>query len=129
MPAWRICQARLMRTWQTSRRHSTRRPTAGSRSTSSTHTLTSLPRVSLRSVIETVYTNEGVFFAGTEHCAAFLDALSATYVSGLRERADWVVDRFGTMSDSALDAIVRDHIGQWGAEFALESVLWAEDNP
>ncbi len=82
-----------------------------------------------RGLIETVYTSEGVFFAGTEHCAAFLDALSATYVSGLRERAYWVVERFGPMIDSALDALVSDHIGQWGAEFALESVLWTEENP
>lgn len=82
-----------------------------------------------RGLIETVYTNEGVFFAGTEHSAAFLDALSASYVLGLRDRANWVVERFGPLTDSALDALVRDHIGQWGAEFALESVLWAEDNP
>jgi hypothetical protein len=82
-----------------------------------------------RGLIETVYSNDGVFFAGTEHSAAFLDALSAGYVSGLRDRAAWVVERFGSLSDRTLDELVRDHIGQWGAEFALESVLWEEDNP
>lgn len=81
-----------------------------------------------RGLIETVYTTEGVFFAGTEHSAAFLDALGAGYVSGLRDRADWIVERFGPLSDSELDALVREHIGQWGAEFAFESVLWAEEN-
>jgi hypothetical protein len=82
-----------------------------------------------RGLIETVYTKEGVFFAATEHSAAFLDALSTRYASGLRDRADWVVERFGPLTDSALEALVRAHIGQWGAEFALESVLWAEENP
>jgi hypothetical protein len=80
-----------------------------------------------RGLIETVYTKDGVFYAGTEHAAAFLDALSTPYVSGLRDRADWVVERFGPLTDNALTSLVREHIGEWGAEFALESVLWAED--
>jgi len=69
-----------------------------------------------------------VFFAGTEYSAAFLDALTTRYVSGLCDRADWVVERFGPLADNALDSLVREHIGQSGAELALESVLWAEDN-
>jgi hypothetical protein len=82
-----------------------------------------------RGLIETVYSNEGLFYVGTEHSAAFLDALSASYVSGLRDRAAWIVERFGLLSDSGLDTLVREHIGHWGTEFARESVLWAEDNP
>ena len=80
-----------------------------------------------RGLIETVYSDHGVFYLATDESAAFLDALSAGYVHGLRERAAWVVDNFSSLSDAQLDALVRDHIGQWGAEFALESVLWAED--
>jgi hypothetical protein len=80
-----------------------------------------------RGLIETVYTTTGVFFVATEHSASFLDVLEAGYVSGLRERADWVTARFGALSDDDLDSLVRDHLGQWGAEFALESVLWAEE--
>ena len=51
-----------------------------------------------RGLIETVYTNKGVFFAGTEHSAAFLDALSASYVAGLRLRAPLLRDTFGSVS-------------------------------
>ena len=57
----------------------------------------------------------------------FIDTLSTEYLYGLRERADWVVDRFGLLDDAKLDAMVRDSIGIWGAEFSMESVLWSED--
>lgn len=80
-----------------------------------------------RGLIETVYTTAGVFFAATDHSAAFLDVLRAGYVVGLRDRADWVIEKFGALTDGDLDTLVRDHIGQWGAEFTLESVLWADE--
>jgi hypothetical protein len=69
-----------------------------------------------------------VFFAATDRAGGFLDALDAEYVAELQQRAIWVVDNFRPLDDQALDALVRERIGQWGAEFTLESVLWAEED-
>lgn len=80
-----------------------------------------------RGLIERVYKNGGIFFAATDKSADFLDTLSTEYLKGLRERADWVVDSFGHLDDVELDAMVRDRIGTWGAEFSMESVLWTEE--
>lgn len=80
-----------------------------------------------RGLIERVYKNGGIFFAATDKSADFLDTLSTEYLKGLRERADWVVDSFGLFDDAELDAMVRDRIGIWGAEFSMESVLWTEE--
>lgn len=80
-----------------------------------------------RGLIERLYQDGGVFFSATDRSAAFLDALSTEYIVGLRERATWVVDSFGLLADVDLDSMVRERIGKWGAEFALESVLWAEE--
>jgi len=80
-----------------------------------------------RGLVERVYQDGGIFFGATDKSADFLDTLSSEYLQGLRDRADWVVDSFGTLNDSELDVMVRDHIGTWGAEFSLESVLWTED--
>jgi hypothetical protein len=80
-----------------------------------------------RGLIERVYKDGGIFFAATDKSADFLDTLSTEYLAGLRDRADWVVDSFGALDDAKLDAMVRDHIGTWGAEFAMESVLWTEE--
>ncbi len=80
-----------------------------------------------RGLIERIYRDGGVFFSATDRSASFLDALDAKYVDGLRERATWVVNSFGSLPESALDVLVRERIGEWGAEFALQSVLWAEE--
>lgn len=80
-----------------------------------------------RGLIERRYEDGGVYFSATDRSAAFLDALNSEYVRDLRERANWVVEGFGQLGDQQLDSIVREYIGQWGAEFSLESVLWAED--
>ena len=80
-----------------------------------------------RGLIERVYKDGGIFFAATDKSADFLDTLSTEYLAGLRDRAEWVVDSFGALDDAELDAMVRDHIGTWGTEFAMESVLWTEE--
>lgn len=80
-----------------------------------------------RGLVERIYKDGGIFFAATDKSADFLDTLSTEYLKGLRERADWVVDSFGLLADGELDAMVRERIGTWGAEFSMESVLWTED--
>jgi hypothetical protein len=80
-----------------------------------------------RGLIARAYQADGIFFAATDKSAGFLDALSAEYLKELRACADWVVDSFGFLDDSELDAMVRERIGTWGAEFAMESVLWTEE--
>ena len=69
----------------------------------------------------------GLYYAATDHSAAFLDALQTPYVDGLRDRASWVVDRFGSESDASLADLIRENVGEWGAEFTLQSVLREEE--
>ncbi|MGB4584538.1 MAG: ABC-three component system middle component 2 [Rhodoferax sp.] len=76
-----------------------------------------------RSLVERRYTDSGLMYAATERSASFLDALSSEYLSVLRERAAWLVLAFGEMSDTQLVQIATKRIGEWGAEFAMESVL------
>lgn len=80
-----------------------------------------------RGLIERRYTQAGVFFAATERSAAFLDVLVTEYLNALRDRSAWLVDSFDDLSDAELQEMVREHLGDWGAEFSMESVLWAEE--
>lgn len=80
-----------------------------------------------RGLVERIYKEGGIFFTATDKSADFLDTLSTEYLNGLRERADWVVDSFGLLADGVLEAMVRERIGTWGAEFSMESVLWTEE--
>lgn len=81
-----------------------------------------------RGLVLRVYKDGGIFFAATDRSADFLDTLSTEYLKMLRERAGWVVDSFGLLNEAELDAMVRDRIGTWGAEFSMESVLWIEES-
>jgi len=80
-----------------------------------------------RGLIDDLYRESGMAYAATERTGAFLDALQAEYALALRNRSSWVVDRFVTFDDRDLDGFVREHLGDWGAEFEMDSVLWAED--
>lgn len=79
-----------------------------------------------RGLVERQYTEGGVMLAATERSASFLDALNSPYLRVLRERAAWVMSEFGGLTDVALSSIASEHIGEWGAEFEMESVLKLE---
>jgi hypothetical protein len=80
-----------------------------------------------RGLIERRFEATGLFFAATERSAGFVDALSTDYASKLRDRAAWIVANLGNLSDHELQGLVDAHLGEWGAEFEMESVLWAEE--
>jgi len=80
-----------------------------------------------RGLINDLYLDSGLAYAATERTASFLDVLTSEYVAALRDRAEWVTARFSALTDSDLDAYVKEHLGQWGAEFEMDSVLWSED--
>lgn len=80
-----------------------------------------------RGLLERHYTATGVMFAATDRTAGFLDALTSGYAAALRERAAWLVSLFGDVSDSELLKTANSQVGEWGAEFAMESVLKVED--
>lgn len=79
-----------------------------------------------RGLLERHFTATGVMFAATERTAGFLDALSSVYASELRERAAWLVSLLDEVTDGELLTIANSHVGKWGAEFAMESVLKVE---
>jgi hypothetical protein len=82
-----------------------------------------------RGLVEQRFEDVGIYYCATERSAAFLDVLNSEYATALRERAAWLVDSFGNLPEKELEQMVREHVGEWGAEFEFESVLWSEDLP
>ncbi len=82
-----------------------------------------------RALVEQVFKTQGVFYRATERSAGFLDVLATAYLIDLRERSLWLVRAFGVLSDNEVQTLVRTHLGVWGAEFELDSVLWSDDTP
>ena len=80
-----------------------------------------------RGLIDRHYTEQGVLFSATDRSAGFLDALDSEYLTRLRERAGWLVTEFGGLTDSEMTQLAERHIGEWGAEFEMESVLYVQE--
>lgn len=80
-----------------------------------------------RGLVEARYEDAGVYYSATEMSASFLDVLASTYLLALRDRADWLTSRFEANSDAEIQQLANQHAGEWGAEFAMESVLWQEE--
>jgi hypothetical protein len=70
-----------------------------------------------RGLIVRLFSDRGIQYAASKLTIPFLEHLEAPYTKLLRERATWVIGRFGTMNDAALRDHFREHLGEWGAEF------------
>ena len=76
-----------------------------------------------RSVICRSLSEEGIHYFAGEWAVPFLQGLSAPYTRALRERAAWVVDRFGDVPDDDLEAYMRRNWDNWGSEFTREAFV------
>ncbi|MCK1480872.1 hypothetical protein IVB27_40670 [Bradyrhizobium sp. 197] len=70
-----------------------------------------------RELLDKTFGAAGILYRSTKLTTAFVSLLKTDYANLLRERADWVVKRFGDMKDSELSAFMTESIGKWGAEF------------
>ena len=81
-----------------------------------------------RGLIQGEYLPEGVRYLATERSGGFIESFDAAYVSDLRSRAVWLVEQFSERTDEQLDEFAREHLGEWGAEFETEALLWEENH-
>ena len=80
-----------------------------------------------RGLVHIAYLPDGVRYSATERTGDFVESFDAAYVGDLQSRATWLVEQFLGRTDEQLDEFARDHLGEWGAEFESEALLW-EDN-
>ena len=73
------------------------------------------------------YRHSGVAWGATERSAIFVDSLDTEYVVALGERAAWLIEEYGHSSSADLAALVSHNLGEWGAEFEMESILTGEE--
>jgi hypothetical protein len=62
------------------------------------------------------------YFAG-DAALPFYDALGASYTRQIRQRARWVIERFGPVPDDSLDGFMRKNWTNWGSEFTREFLV------
>jgi hypothetical protein len=70
-----------------------------------------------RNLIERKVDSTGFSYRAGELSETFLNSLTAPYLKALRDRAAWVVSKFGDMNDEALRATTRTFFDGWIEEF------------
>jgi hypothetical protein len=64
-------------------------------------------------------TPNGFMYQAEDDAGPFLDALTVEYLTDLKDRADWVVDRFRDMSDQQIRSLLTKVYDQWSREFQI----------
>lgn len=64
-------------------------------------------------------TPNGFMYQAEDDAGPFLDALTAEYLTDLKDRADWVVDRFREMTDQEIRFMLTRVYDQWSREFQI----------
>ena len=59
----------------------------------------------------------GIEFCATESAESFLKILESHYARDLRDRAHWVVKKFGAVDDACLRERMREISSHWSEEF------------
>jgi hypothetical protein len=72
-----------------------------------------------RGLVSRHATEHGFTYQAEDDAGPFLDALTAEYLSDLKDRATWVVDRFGAMSNVEIRALLSEIYDQWSREFQV----------
>lgn len=58
-------------------------------------------------------------YQAEDDAGPFLDALTAQYLNDLKDRAEWVVNRFRGMSDQQIRSMLTKVYDQWSREFQI----------
>lgn len=72
-----------------------------------------------RGLVSRHATQNGFMYQAEDDAGPFLDALTAEYLSELKNRAGWVVDRFRDMSDQEIRFMLTRVYDQWSREFQI----------
>ena len=72
-----------------------------------------------RALISRHATPNGFMYQAEDDAGPFLDALAAEYLSDLKNRAEWVVNRFREMSDQEIRFMLTRVYDQWSREFQI----------
>ncbi len=70
-----------------------------------------------RRLVERLAEETGIVYRATDEAQPFLDSLGSDYMQGLRHRAEWIEDTFGSMTDMELNGFISQRFAQWTTVF------------
>jgi hypothetical protein len=61
--------------------------------------------------------SSGIFYKVSNLARPFLAYMKSTYRKNLEFRVDWIIDKFGSLSDKKMNNYVQENVGYWGSEY------------
>lgn len=74
-------------------------------------------------LVEVFENEEGIAFGASDNAPIYLDLLQAQYSIALKERAEWIAERFASMPASEMRDQMEKRIGRWAADFRVEQTF------
>ncbi len=81
-----------------------------------------------RGLVARVPTENGIEYRASEISNSFVDSLSAPYLIKLKERADWIADEYGHISNSELKEMIKRFFDKWTTQFQPTNSSLGENN-
>jgi hypothetical protein len=76
-----------------------------------------------RELVVRNFSERGIMYQASPLTTSFLRYMEQSYTRKLRDRAQWVIRRFGEYSDQQLLDFFKANLDRWGGEFIHEELL------
>ncbi|MFZ6773711.1 ABC-three component system middle component 2 [Undibacterium sp. SXout7W] len=70
-----------------------------------------------RDLVEREVTAEGIKYGAGENAATFLSSVSSSYMLALKDRATWLIETLGYLTDEQFKSMMRRFFDKWVEEF------------
>lgn len=74
-------------------------------------------------LIDVLETEDGITFGASDDAPIYLDLLQAPYSVALKERAQWISERFANKAAAEMREQMERRIGRWTADFRVEETF------
>ncbi|MDP9962989.1 hypothetical protein J2W37_000695 [Variovorax paradoxus] len=74
-------------------------------------------------LVDVFETEDGISFGASDDAPIYLDLLQAPYSVLLKERAQWMAERFATKPAAEIRQQIETRIGRWTADFRVEETF------
>lgn len=74
-------------------------------------------------LVDVFETEDGITFGASDEAPIYLDLLQAPYSLALKERAQWIAERFANNPAVEMREQIQKRIGRWTADFRVEEMF------
>lgn len=81
---------------------------------------TALNKLISKELLKVNLNSKGIYYSPTELTKPFIEHFESDYSTSLKEKIEWVFQKFGNYNENDLESYINDNIENWGNEFIHE---------